>query len=76
MIRGTKQWDDLYNKRGVVEQTINYFKQPMAIGQPKTQNDKTIKSDLFLAGITQLLSVSLADKMHNNKILTLKSLIA
>jgi hypothetical protein len=76
IIRGTKQWDDFYKKRGVVEQTINYFKQPMAIGQPKTQNDKTIKSDLFLAGITQLLSVILADKMHNNKILTLKSLIA
>ena len=48
----------------------------MAIGQPKTQNRDTIKADLYLAGIIQLLSVILADKMHKAKITTLKALIA
>ena len=76
IIRGTEQWEELYNKRTKVEQTINYFKDTMAIGQPKTQNRDTIKADLFLAGITQLLSVILADKMYRSKIPTLRSLIA
>jgi len=47
----------------------------MAIGQPKTQNCDIIKADLYSAGITQLLSVVLADKMNRDKIPALKSLI-
>lgn len=77
IIRATDDWVKTYNKRGVVEQTINYFKEPMGIGNPKTQNRKTIKADLFLAGITQLLTLILADRLNKpDNIKSLKSLIA
>lgn len=77
IIRDTKNWDNLYKKRGVVEQTINYFKGAMATGELKTQNLKTVKSDVFLAGITQLLTLILADKMGKpENIKSLRPLIA
>lgn len=77
IIRDTDDWIDLYKKRGVVEQTINYFKDAMVTGNLKTQNLKSIKADVFLAGITQLLTLILADKMDKPKnIRSLRSLIA
>lgn len=30
VIRNTLEWDELYKKRCVLEQTINYFKEPMS----------------------------------------------
>ena len=49
----------------------------MATGDLKTQNLKTVKSDVFLAGITQLLTLILADKMGKpENIKSLKPLIA
>ncbi|SIQ17425.1 hypothetical protein SAMN05421834_1021, partial [Halanaerobium kushneri] len=76
-IRDTNDWIDLYKKRGVVEQTINYFKDAMVTGNLKTQNLKSIKADVFLAGITQLLTLILADKMGKpENIKSLRSLIA
>ncbi len=75
--RDTEKWTELYNLRGRVEQTINYFKEPMGIGNPKTQNKKTIKADLFLAGITQLITLILADRINKPEyIRSLKPLIA
>ncbi|PUU90622.1 MAG: transposase [Halanaerobium sp.] len=77
IIRDTDDWIDLYKKRGVVEQTINYFKDAMVTGNLKTQNLKSIKADVFLAGITQLLTLILADKMDKpENIRSLRSLIA
>jgi hypothetical protein len=77
IIRNTDDWIDLYKKRGVVEQTINYFKDAMVTGNLKTQNLKSIKADVFLAGITQLLTLILADKMDKpENIRSLRSLIA
>ncbi|MGI6684670.1 MAG: hypothetical protein ACOX47_04105 [Bacillota bacterium] len=77
IIRDTDEWVTTYKKRGVIEQTIQYFKDPMAVGNPKTRDKKTIKADLFLAGITQLITLILADQMHNRDcIKSLKSLIA
>nr|WP_133618284.1 transposase [Halanaerobium congolense] len=77
IIRDTDEWIDLYKKRGVVEQTINYFKDAMVTGNLKTQNLKSIKADFFLAGITQLLTLILADKMDKpENIRSLRSLIA
>ncbi len=49
----------------------------MGISKPKTQNCKTIKADLFLAGITQLLILILTDKLDKqDNIRSLRSLIA
>lgn len=75
--RDTEEWTDLYNLRGCVEQTINFFKEPMGIGNPKTQNKKTIKADLFLAGITQLITLILADRINKPEYMrSLKPLVA
>jgi len=43
----------------------------------QTQNEKTLHADLLLAGITQLVPVLVADKIHQHQyIRSLKSLIA
>ncbi len=76
-IRGTDDWNETYKNRGVVEQTINHFKDSFCIANRRTQNAKTLHADLLLAGITQLVSVILADKIHQHKyIRSLKPLIA
>ena len=49
----------MYKIRGVVEQAINHIKSNMGIAGRKTRNAKTIKADVFLAGIAQLLQLLL-----------------
>lgn len=76
-IRGTEEWDKTYKIRSVVEQSINHFKDSMCIAGRKTQNEKTIHADLLLSGITQLITVILADKIHKHDLIrSLKPLIA
>lgn len=76
-IRGSDEWISDYKIRVVVEKNIQYLKEPMACGKLKTRDNLTIKADLYLAGITQLISVILADKIHEHKyIRSLKPLIA
>ena len=76
-IRGTSEWDETYKIRVVVEKAINHFKDSFCIANRKTQNAKTIHADLLLAGITQLITVVLADKINQHKLIrSLKPLIA
>ena len=76
-LRGTSEWEETYKIRSVVEQSINHFKESFCIAGRKTQNEKTLHADLLLAGITQLISVVLADKIHKHQyIRSLKPLIA
>jgi hypothetical protein len=76
-LRGTSDWEETYKIRSVVEQSINYFKESFCIAGRKTQNEKTLHADLLLAGITQLITVVLADKIHKLQyIRSLKPLIA
>jgi hypothetical protein len=76
-VRGTEEWDKTYKVRTVEERTINHFKDSLCIAGRKTQNGKTLHADLLLAGITQLISVLLADKIHSREYLrSLKPLIA
>lgn len=76
-IRGTKEWSETYKIRGVVEQSINHFKDSFCIANRKTQNAQTIHADLLIAGITQLITVILADKIDKLQyIRSLKPLIA
>jgi hypothetical protein len=76
-IRGSDEWISDYKIRVVVEKNIQYLKEPMACGNLKTRDDLTIKADLYLAGIAQLITVILADKIHELKyIRSLKPLIA
>ena len=76
-IRGTEKWDDTYKIRTVVERDINHIKDNLCLAGRRTQNEKTLHADLILAGITQLITVVLADKInHHEYIRSIKPLIA
>ena len=76
-IRGTEEWDNTYKIRTVVERDINHIKDNLCLAGRRTQNEKTLHADLILAGITQLITVVLADKIkHREYIRSLKPLIA
>ncbi|MGN0332130.1 MAG: transposase [Lachnospiraceae bacterium] len=76
-LRGTEEWDTTYKVQTVVEQNINHIKGNLCLAGRHTQNEKTLHADLILAGITQLITVILADKIHQHKyIRSLKPLIA
>ena len=62
-IRDTEEWDDTYKIRTVVERDINHIKDNLCLAGRRTQNEKTLHADLILAGITQLITVVLADKI-------------
>ena len=76
-VRNTEEWNTVYKLRPVIEQSINHFKDSMCIAGRKTQNEKTIHADILLSGITQLVSVILADKIHRHDcIRSVKRLVA
>lgn len=76
-IRGTEEWDNTYKTRTVVERDINHIKDNLCLAGRRTQNEKTLHADLILAGITQLITVVLADNIkHHEYIRSLKPLIA
>lgn len=76
-IRGTKEWESTYKTRTTVERSINHFKDCFGLAGRKTQNEKTLHADLILSGITQLISVVLADKIHRHQFIrSIKPLIA
>ena len=75
--RGSREWEDTYKIRVNVEKSINHFKDSFCTANRKTQNEKTLHADLLLAGITQLVTVLVADKIHKHQyIRSLKPLIA
>ena len=76
-LRGTEEWDSTYKIRTTVERSINHFKDSFGLSGRKTQNEKTLHADLILSGITQLIGVILAHKLHKHQhIRSLKPLIA
>lgn len=53
------------------------FKDSFCVANRKTQNEKTLHADLLLASIAQLVTVIVADKIHQHQyIRSLKPLIA
>ena len=77
VLRGTDEWLATYKIRSVVEQDINHIKDNLCLAGRKTQNAKTLHANLLLSGITQLISVLLADKIHQHEyIRSAKPLIA
>ena len=67
----------LYKIRTTVERDINHIKDNLCLAGRRTQNEKTLHADLILAGITQLITVVLSDKInHHEFIRSLKPLIA
>lgn len=76
-LRATVEWDYTYKIRTIVERTINHFKDNLCVANRRTQNEKTLHADLLLAGITQLITVILADKIHHHEFIrSIKPLIA
>jgi hypothetical protein len=76
-IRGTDDWTDTYKIRTAVERNISHFKDSFSLADRKTQNAKTLHADLLLAGIAQLLSLVLADKLHRRDLFrSIKPLVA
>lgn len=76
VLHDTDEWNETYKIRSVVEQGINHFKTSFCVAGRKTQNEKTLHADLLLAGITQLITVLLAGKIHQHQyIRSLKPLI-
>jgi hypothetical protein len=76
-LRGTAEWDSTYKIRTTVERSINHFKDCFGLAGRKTQNERTLHADLILSGITQLISVVLADKIHQHQFIrSIKPLIA
>ena len=65
--RESLEWKLLYSKRVSAERSINYFKDTLILGNRKTRNSQTTKADLFLAGITQLLTVLIANSISDTK---------
>lgn len=75
--RGSQEWEDTYKIRVNVEKSINHFKDSFCVANRKTTNEKTLHADLLLAGISQLLTVVVADKINQwQHIRSLKSFIA
>ena len=75
-LRGTDEWNSTYKIRAAVEKSINHFKDSFCVAGRKTRNEKTLHADLLLAGITQLITVIVADKIHKHQyIRSLKPLI-
>jgi len=75
-IRGSDEWIETYKIRTTIERSIHHFKESYNVANRKTQNEKTLHADLLLAGITQLLTVVLADKINKHQyIRSLKPLI-
>lgn len=76
-IRGKEEWDTTYKIRTAVERNINHIKEILCLAGRCIQNKKTLHADLILAGITQLVTVILADKIQRHDyIRSLKPLIA
>ena len=76
-LRGTREWEDTYKIRTTVERSINHFKTVYGLAGRKTQNEDTLHADLILSGITQLITVLLANAIkHPECIRTVKSFIA
>ena len=76
-VRGTEEWDSNYKIRVNVEKSISHFKDSYCVAGRKTQNEKTLHADLLLAGIAQLVTVIVADKIHKHQYIhSLKPLIA
>ena len=77
VLRGTEEWESTYKIRTSVERSINHIKDSFCLGERKTQNAKTLHADLLLAGITQLITVVVADRIHKPEYFrSLKRLIA
>jgi hypothetical protein len=66
--RGTDHWDNLYRHRTLAERSINIFKNDFGVAHRRSFSSFSAKANLFLAGITQLITVILAVAINQTKL--------
>ena len=66
--RNTEHWDNLYKHRVYIERTIFLLKGCFGLDSLRTHNTLTVKADVYLAAITQLIGVILAKSLHELKL--------
>ena len=64
VVRGTEEWESTYKIRTSVERSINHIKDSFFLEDHKTQDARTLHADLLLTGITKLITVVVADRIH------------
>ena len=75
--RNTEHWNNLYKHRVTVERTINLLKDAFALDSRKSHRTVSVKADVYLAGIVQLVGVLLAHSLHKLKLFkSIRKLIA
>ncbi len=75
--RGTEHWDNLYRHRVVIERTIHTLKDTFVLDDCKSHNTVTAKTNVYIAGIVQLVTVLLADSIHMKSLFkSIRKLIA
>jgi hypothetical protein len=71
--RGSREWDEEYKKRTVIEREFSSMKSHPALERPNTYNTASMRSDVFLNASSKLITVMLAfalgkpDYMRNLK---------
>ena len=77
MPRSSNQWINLYKIRTVCERTIAQLKSFMQINISKINKTITLKSNILLAGITQLIAFIILHKSkHSTGRLAIKAMVA
>ena len=75
--RDSEEWNNLYKIRTVTERTNNILKNPLGLSILKINKSDSIKAELFIAGITQLIALIISFKIDSkNNVFSIKSLIA
>ena len=73
----TKEWNDTYKIRTIVERAINHLKINMCIAGRKSRHHIATKADVFLAGIASQFTVIVAHRLsYPQYIRSLKPLVA
>ena len=66
--RGTEHWDNLYRHRTLAERSINIFKSDFGVAKRKSFSVFSAKANLFLARITQLITLIFAVAINEPKL--------
>jgi len=75
--RDSNEWTRLYKIRTITERTNHILKNTLAISKLKINKTSSLKSELLLSGITQLISVIISYNMNiKNNILSLRRLVS
>jgi hypothetical protein len=60
VLRGSKEWHNLYKKRTIVEREISSMKSHPSLERPNTYNCASMRADVYLNASAKLLTVILA----------------